>query len=44
MLRDGDELTARAVEGFISALAIVRRKTELTETPFVRAREQYFRL
>ncbi|MGQ3118702.1 MAG: TRAP transporter substrate-binding protein [Aliihoeflea sp.] len=43
-LRDGDELTARAVEGFIAALAIVRRKTELAETPFVRAREQYFKL
>lgn len=42
-LRDsGDELTKKTAESFVSALNIVRQKTEGTDAPFIRAREKYF--
>ena len=42
-LRDsGDELTKKTAESFISALDIVRRKTEGTDSLYIQAREKYF--
>ncbi|TKT77603.1 TRAP transporter substrate-binding protein [Aquamicrobium sp. LC103] len=44
-LRDSsDPLTKKTTESFISALNIVRQKTEGTDSPFIIAREKYFHL
>ncbi len=44
-LRDsGDELTKKATESFISALNIMRQRTERTDSPYIIAREKYFRI
>ncbi|HEU4986594.1 MAG TPA: ABC transporter substrate-binding protein, partial [Rhizobiaceae bacterium] len=44
-LRDsGDELTKKTTESFVSALEIVRQKTEGTDARFIAAREKYFKL
>lgn len=40
----GDELTKKTAESFVSALNIVRQKTDGTDSLFLRAREQYFTL
>jgi TRAP-type mannitol/chloroaromatic compound transport system substrate-binding protein len=42
-LRDnGDELTKATAESFVSALNIMRTRTEGTDMPFLAAREKYF--
>jgi TRAP-type mannitol/chloroaromatic compound transport system substrate-binding protein len=44
-LRDSsDPLTKKVTESFISALEIVRQKTEGTDSPFIQAREKYFKI
>jgi TRAP-type mannitol/chloroaromatic compound transport system substrate-binding protein len=44
-LRDsGDELTKKTAESFVSALNIMRTRTEGTDSPFLQAREKYFQL
>jgi TRAP-type mannitol/chloroaromatic compound transport system substrate-binding protein len=40
----GDELTKKTAESFVSALKLLRGRTEGTDMPFLRAREQYFSL
>ncbi|MCO6391873.1 ABC transporter substrate-binding protein [Aliihoeflea aestuarii] len=40
----GDELTKKVAESFVSALNIVRRKTEGTDSLFIQARERYFQI
>jgi TRAP-type mannitol/chloroaromatic compound transport system substrate-binding protein len=44
LLDSGDALTKKTAESFVSALNIVRQKTEGTDTLFVQAREKYFHL
>jgi TRAP-type mannitol/chloroaromatic compound transport system substrate-binding protein len=44
-LRDsGDELTKKTAESFVSALAIVRQKTEGTDSLYIQARERFFEI
>ncbi len=44
-LRDsGDALTKKTAESFVSALNVVRQKTETTDMPFQRAREKYYQI
>ncbi|MEO4002055.1 TRAP transporter substrate-binding protein [Mesorhizobium sp. CAU 1732] len=42
LLDSSDPLTKKTAESFVSALKIVRRKTEDTDSPFILAREKYF--
>jgi TRAP-type mannitol/chloroaromatic compound transport system substrate-binding protein len=44
LLESSDALTKKTAESFASALNIMRQKTEGTDSPFIRAREQYFHL
>jgi len=44
LLDSSDALTKKTAESFASALNILRQKTEGTDSPFIRAREQYFHL
>ncbi len=44
LLSSGDALTKKTAESFASALAIVRQKTEGTDSLFIQAREKYFQL
>ena len=44
LLDSSDALTKKTAESFVSALDIVRQKTEGTDTLFVQAREKYFHL
>jgi TRAP-type mannitol/chloroaromatic compound transport system substrate-binding protein len=44
LLDSSDPLTKRTAESFRDALAIVRQKTEGTDSLFVQARERYFQL
>jgi hypothetical protein len=37
-------LAKKTAESFISALNIMRRRTEGTDVPFLRAREKYFKI
>ena len=44
-LRDnGDELTKKTAESYVSALNLLRTRTEGTDLPFLNAREKYFKL
>jgi len=43
-LESSDPLTKKTAESFVSALNIVRQKTEGTDVPFLLAREKYFNL
>ena len=43
-LDTGDPLTKKTAESFVSALNIMREKTEGNDTPFIQAREKYFHL
>ena len=44
-LRDsGDPLTKKATESFVSALNIMRQRTERTDSPYIAAREKYFKV
>ena len=40
----GDALTKKVAESFISALNILRTRTEGTDSPFLQAREKYFKI
>ena len=42
--QDGDALTKEMVESYISALHLLRGRTEGTDMPFLRAREKFFHL
>jgi TRAP-type mannitol/chloroaromatic compound transport system substrate-binding protein len=42
LLDSGDALTKKTAESFVSALNIVRQKTERTDSPYILAREKYF--
>ena len=44
LLDSSDPLTKKTAESFVSALNIVRQKTEGTDVPFLQAREKYFHL
>ncbi len=44
LLASSDPLTKKTAESFVSALNIVRQKTDGTDTLFVQAREKYFHL
>ena len=44
LLDSSDALTKKTAESFVAALKIVRQKTEETDTPFIRARQQYFQM
>jgi len=39
-----DPLTKKAAESFVSALNLLRGRTEMVESPFIQAREKYFRI
>jgi TRAP-type mannitol/chloroaromatic compound transport system substrate-binding protein len=39
---NGDALTKKVAESFISSLNILRQRTDGTDTPFLQAREKYF--
>jgi TRAP-type mannitol/chloroaromatic compound transport system substrate-binding protein len=41
---NGDALTKKTAESFVSALNLLRTRTEGTDTPFLAAREKYFKL
>ena len=44
-IRDSNNaLAKKTAESFISALNLVRRKTDGTDSPFLRAREKYFKI
>lgn len=44
-IRDGDNaLGKKAAESFVQALNLLRTRTELMDSPFVQAREKYFKL
>ena len=40
----GDPLTKKVVESFVSALNMLRTRTEGTDSPFLAAREKYFKI
>src|SRR5690606_28070044 len=44
LLDSSDALTKKTAESFVSALNIVRQKTEGTDSPFIVARQKYFQL
>jgi len=44
LLDSSDALTKKTAESFVSALGIVRQKTEGTDSLFIQAREKYFQL
>lgn len=44
LLDSDDALTKKTAQSFADALSVVRRKTESTDAPFIRAREKYFQL
>jgi TRAP-type mannitol/chloroaromatic compound transport system substrate-binding protein len=44
LLESGDALTKKTAESFVSALNIVRQKTEGTDSLFMQAREKYFQI
>ncbi len=44
LLDSSDALTKKTAESFVSALNIVRQKTEGTDSLFIQAREKYFQL
>ena len=44
LLDSGDALTKKTAESFVSALKIVRQKTDGTDTLFIQAREKYFEI
>jgi TRAP-type mannitol/chloroaromatic compound transport system substrate-binding protein len=44
LLESSDPLTKKTAESFVSALNIVRRKTEGTDSLFIQAREKYFQI
>jgi TRAP-type mannitol/chloroaromatic compound transport system substrate-binding protein len=44
-IRDsGDELTKKVAESFVSSLNLLRTRTENTDSPFLQAREKYFKI
>ena len=44
-LRSGDNaLAKKAADSFVSALNLLRTRTEGTDTPFLKAREKYFKI
>ncbi|WEX10178.1 TRAP transporter substrate-binding protein [Chelativorans sp. AA-79] len=44
LLESSDPLTKKTAESFVSALNIVRQKTEGTDSLFIQAREKYFKI
>ncbi|MEO3384725.1 TRAP transporter substrate-binding protein [Mesorhizobium sp. CAU 1741] len=44
LLESSDALTKKTAESFVSALNIVRQKTEGTDSLFIQAREKYFQI
>jgi TRAP-type mannitol/chloroaromatic compound transport system substrate-binding protein len=44
LLDSGDALTKKTAESFVSALNIVRQKTEGTDSLYIQAREKYFQI
>lgn len=41
---NGDALTKKTAESFVSALNLMRTRTENTDTPYLNAREKYYRI
>lgn len=42
--QNGDALTKKTAESFVAALNLVRTRTEGTDSPFLQAREKYFKI
>lgn len=42
--QNGDALTKKTAESFVAALNIMRTRTEGTDSPFLQAREKYFKI